>query len=600
MPTGPFPDFGACEKKLTSKYKNNTKAKKICGMLEKQSQGRGRTLRANYFGSEKDLETFLDSKKTLEFDKNGDVWMKHFLFDESMTANYWNLNPRYVPRNLPTVIGKPVVMYQNTGLEPPEYDDLGLIIRAVGENDHPPMNDNDINHLLAMQEPYRVGTSRQTVQHPNDGSYWALSQIHDSTLRQKLTEEPDIPFFTSPALRVLEDQPAGEPVKDFVYLHTALVDRPGFGIKRANVTATCTGNEKTCLLHLKRASASLAAEHGIDLTKGCPFCTRKAIEKIASNIRADGLEDLAKSQVMFNNNDNNLTKRASVNSSYQNSSATIQTDKKVSENPVINATQNAVPENQHQHSNASPPTAISNNTQANSQESQALSTDEKIAELTRQLKTFENKSRQDANTIQQLQGSLQAAQNITNGWQQSYQELKSRLDQRDSSDKRKEVKALVDRAEIYKLKSREEKDQMIEELTNTNLTLPQLKKWLAPGEERLIELQNQQNKQQQQEQQLQQQQLQPQTVTYIPGQESQAQSVNNDASYLSSSPQQYSEPQAPVITASARGSAGTQYGGGTNNRNITASAGLGNDNPSGADLVRSFRSSFLNRQGDSE
>src|SRR5262245_44512146 len=169
---------------MTKKYNSQEKGKKVCGMLEKQSKGRSKNLRANYFGSEQDLETFLDSKSVMEFDKSGDLYVKNFLFDRSISANLWGINYDRASESLPTVAGKPIVEYQNTGLEPVEYDDLGKIERVVGEMDHPLMDDANLQHTLELQEPYRVGTYDEVVEHPNDGSYWGIGRIHDEGVRR--------------------------------------------------------------------------------------------------------------------------------------------------------------------------------------------------------------------------------------------------------------------------------------------------------------------------------------------------------------------------------------------------------------------------------
>lgn len=595
MPLGPYKTWGECTGAQRRKGRSEKAADKICGMLEKQSRGRSRNLRANVFDSEKDLETFLNSRKTIEIDdKTGEMTMKSFLFDDSMTGNYWNLDSSYIPNSMHTVIQKPVVMYKNTGLEPYEEDDLGPITRVIGELDHPPMNDNNVNHLLDMQEPYRVATHRQWVQHPNDGSYWALSTIHDEGFKRKLREEPDVPFFTSPALTAVNQGQAGEPVRDFVFLHTAIVDRPGYGVKRASVSAICTGNKDTCLLHLKRASVNLAASEGIDISAGCPFCTYKALSHAADNIRNDGLEQFAKSHVvMFNNS----TKRASItNSSYGNAATTIQPDKKVSGNPDFSAGGQQGTEQQQSHTGVIPASVVAgtigNNTTnppSQEQQEQPISKEQKIDEYSRQLKAEQDKSSRLEARIKELEFGLKASENITNGWQKSYNELKARLDSRDLADKRSQVKSLVDRAAIFSGLSREEKEAQTDEFVNSPITIPQLKKWLAPGEQKLVEMQ-----------QAQQQQRQIQNPT-VDG-NGQPIPINNTA-YDNSI---YNTPQvmeggpnaavaaAPPLTASV-------HDNGNGNATVRrASVSSGEGRRTGADLVRSMRSNFLYREGGNE
>ena len=195
-------------------------------------------------------------------------FVKAFLLDASLNINKWRVHPDSIDRNINTFIGKPLVLTESF--------------------DHPSPADGQpesLNHWLSYQETFRVGTIIDVTTKPNpltgNQAYYAVIEVTNDHLRQALTDNK-VPLYVSPAIAELVVSPTkaaavlpdgSELVENWVGVHLAIVSEPAFGVKKAVISETCGGDEKGCLLQLRRASI---AKHG---ATNCGFCIRKALQK---------------------------------------------------------------------------------------------------------------------------------------------------------------------------------------------------------------------------------------------------------------------------------------------------------------------------------
>lgn len=284
MPFGPWKDFGSCLSAMRKKYPGKGRAERVCGALKKRLEDRrGSTneptksdlgARELAQASEEEIMQLIDRKKVMTYEDNGRLFIKQFLVDGSVNYNGWGVDPESIPSRIASAIGKPIVAYVNQGwerrIEP---------WRRPGEFDHPVINDKDYHHAMAYQDLFRVGTYIDVVQ-ANDGSWWGIAEVTDDGVKQALREDPDLPIFTSPSVRLFKPTIPGSPEdrnhQEWEFLHSAIVDRPAYGVKKAYISGQCSGDQETCLLQLRKASI---ADHGY----GCGFCTYAALMKLASD-----------------------------------------------------------------------------------------------------------------------------------------------------------------------------------------------------------------------------------------------------------------------------------------------------------------------------
>jgi hypothetical protein len=220
-------------------------ASAICGKMEKQ------TAKVEILPA----QTQQDSDK---------LFLKTFLIDASISGNAWGVSKQSILDNIQTFVGKPLVLYRD----------------AKGELDHPPDSDaQSIAEWSAVQEPFRIGTivdvvrKEQFQQGPHDDQYFAIIEVQDKDAKDIL-QGTDQTLYVSPALadlhRNLVANRSGEIVAEesdrWVGMHLALVRQPAFGIRKAQITAKCGGDEQTCIAQLRRAR--LAREN---------FCVRAAL-----------------------------------------------------------------------------------------------------------------------------------------------------------------------------------------------------------------------------------------------------------------------------------------------------------------------------------
>lgn len=195
-----------------------------------------------------------------KFEDSGRLFVKAFLIDSSQNGNEWGVSQASIPENINTAIGQPLVLTE-------EYD-------------HPPDGDT-LEHWQAIQEQYRIGTIVDVTRSKKDAddSYYAIIEITDPDARAAI-QSNEIPMYVSPAIAdfsrsLVADQNGtitGVEANNWRFMHLAIVDEPAYGIKRAQITARCGGDENVCLLQLRKAKLKQGY--------GCGFCVRTALLRL--------------------------------------------------------------------------------------------------------------------------------------------------------------------------------------------------------------------------------------------------------------------------------------------------------------------------------
>jgi hypothetical protein len=249
MPVGPYEDFPTCIAAIMRKEDvDRETASAICGKMEKQTR-------------EASKVTVLSQSQT-ETDK---LYIKTFLIDASISGNAWGVSRQSIVDNIQSFIGKPLVLFRD----------------AKGELDHPPSEASTIAAWSADQEPYRIGTiidvvrKEQYNQGPHDDQYFAIIEVTDKDAKEVLrgTEQT---LYVSPGLADLHSnlvanqsgQLVAEESNQWIGMHLALVREPAYGIRKAQITASCGGDETKCIAQLRRARLA---------KQNCGFCPKTAL-----------------------------------------------------------------------------------------------------------------------------------------------------------------------------------------------------------------------------------------------------------------------------------------------------------------------------------
>jgi hypothetical protein len=285
MPIGPYPDFSTCVTAMQNKGHSQESAKNICGKMEQQAQ-------ANIAAAVA-LPTPPATPAVKSADINNKLYVKAFLLDDSLNINKWRVTRESIDKNINSFIGKPLVLTE--------------------EFDHPSPGDGQpesLNHWLAYQESYRVGSIIDITTKPNPVNnstiYYAIIEVTDPDLKQSLRDNT-VPLYVSPALAELVPNSiaasrqipsaGGDIIANWTGVHLAIVSEPAFGVKKAIINEQCGGDQKACLLQLRKAHVD---HHGVGK---CGFCVKKALQKyrILQNLAQKLANDAASGNVTSQN-----------------------------------------------------------------------------------------------------------------------------------------------------------------------------------------------------------------------------------------------------------------------------------------------------------
>ena len=246
MPVGPYSDFGTCVGAQKRKGYSDESARKICGAIEQNA--------ASTKQEPQIVEKFTNQK--------GKLFVRAFLIDPSLNLNKWAVTEESIAKNINTFIGKPLVLTENF--------------------DHPGAELETLNHWLAYQETFRVGTIIDIVprKNPSVGStaYFAIIEITNEDLKHSI-QNNEVPVYVSPAIAepfhegTASLDHAAHAISEWTGIHLAIVSEPAYGIKRAVISETCGGDRAGCLLQLRKAHIN---HHGIG---HCGFCVKQAMQK---------------------------------------------------------------------------------------------------------------------------------------------------------------------------------------------------------------------------------------------------------------------------------------------------------------------------------
>lgn len=211
-------------------------------------------------------------------DKNGKLFLKTFLIDDSINGAKWRIAKDYISKHIEKFVGRPFILTQNR-YHPSEFDTV-----------HADYNDvqGTIGRLLQAQEKYRIGTIRKVEPVANSSS---VSQASSSTWAAyiEITDPAAItafragyiPKYVSPSIFRLNKNESPEITTDYEPLHLAAVDHPAYGIHKAGIKGSCEGDLVKCSNQL--AQASTAAEAVAVSTPDCGFCIKGALEGFSNS-----------------------------------------------------------------------------------------------------------------------------------------------------------------------------------------------------------------------------------------------------------------------------------------------------------------------------
>lgn len=210
----------------------------------------------------KSKSSFIQSERFTD-PKSGKFFIRAFLLDPTINLNQWAVTRESIDKNINTFVGKPLVLTEKF--------------------DHPipPGHIDSMDHWLAYQESYRVGTIIDIVKrlNPRTGSYGyhAVIEIANKDLGKAIRDN-QVPLYVSPALAEhvsagVDPEQTAQIMSNWSGVHLAIVDEPAFGIRKAIISDTCAGNAEQCLLVLRKAHIE---KHGAG---NCGFCIKGAIEK---------------------------------------------------------------------------------------------------------------------------------------------------------------------------------------------------------------------------------------------------------------------------------------------------------------------------------
>lgn len=191
--------------------------------------------------------------------KNGKLFLKTFLIDDTLNKLGWKMDPNYIDKYINTAIGRPAILNQ-IHFHPLEFNHI---------------KSGSIASYIQAQEPYRIGTIKQLFPSSIPHNYSALIEITDPRIVKAYEDGSlKIPKYVSPAVYELNPSLTNKEIQDYEFLHLAFVDEPAYGTVKANVKGDCHGTEQTCMNHL--AQAAIVSE--------CNFCPVSELNKFTNTL----------------------------------------------------------------------------------------------------------------------------------------------------------------------------------------------------------------------------------------------------------------------------------------------------------------------------
>lgn len=221
------------------------------------------------------LVDFLYKQASQFEERDNHLYIRRFLLDTSVNLNQWGVSVASIGRNINSFIGRPFVLTQAL--------------------DHPLVEHESVEHNLAYQEQFRIGTIIDVVR---DGTrYDAIIEITNKDAAEMI-RAGSIPVYVSPAIAhgATNDDTN---IDEWIGIHLAVVDKPAFGVKKTSKASHCDGTKESCLMVLRKASIE---KNGVG---SCGFCVKKALQQLVSkdisSLNSSHVDDANSNVVMASN-----------------------------------------------------------------------------------------------------------------------------------------------------------------------------------------------------------------------------------------------------------------------------------------------------------
>lgn len=463
MPFGKYSTFDDCVQDQLKDH-DEEEAKRICGALQKQLEGSVNT----------------PQNKAVSYEENDRLYLKIFLLDGSVNMNDWGVAPSSIARNIPTAIGKPVVLYKN----------------AHGEYDHPSLAGQDsLDHALAYQDLYRIGTYIDVFEsQTKPGQWWGVAEVTDEGVKKAIREDPSIPFYVSPTIRLLHPNQSDQSLTEWAFMHSAVVDKPAYTTQKAYISGHCSGNSNTCLLQLRRASINHNNNEG---KPGCGFCTYEATKQIQNHIVNSISSYHSNSEQLQNRhkfmaNSNNENRNSSVSETNQQEPSTTNNN-----NNQQNVTQVEQKEQQKETTKVVKQVGNGNGGNGNSdndnkdkedernkqegenkQQNKQASTQELLETIQRQATVIEDQKLK----LQSANATVDSLKSLNAQYNDRIARVEEDLEKRTKAERLNAITDIVQRSAIYQSLSSEDKQKQIETFNASGMEIEQIKNFITPLE----------------------------------------------------------------------------------------------------------------------
>lgn len=243
-----FPDFEAC----VVAYKGK-------GMEKEAAINQCKTI----FGAKIDKVPTAAQPVQIQTAKDQDkLYIRAFLLDSSLNKNFWGVNSASIDQRIRSFVGRPLVLTEDFG--------------------HPELKDMAFGHALQYQDVYRIGTIIDVIQtaksefDKNKKVWYAVIEVTDDKAKEAFKDNK-LPLYVSPAVAKMNVAEEDGQLEEWLGMHLALVDKPAFGVQKAMITGSCSGEEDKCVMHLRQAKID---KYGYG---NCGFCV---YEKLTSVLTA--------------------------------------------------------------------------------------------------------------------------------------------------------------------------------------------------------------------------------------------------------------------------------------------------------------------------
>lgn len=193
------------------------------------------------------------------FEDKNKLFLKVFLLNADVNRANWGIKKEYIPKHVDKFVGRPFILTADRNH--PKYEDVKIDYNNI---------QGTIGQLLQHQERYRIGTIRKVepVLSAASDSWAAYVEVTDPTAISAF-KAGYIPKYVSPTIFRLNPAEPPEVTTDYEPLHLAAVDFPAYGVNKAGIRGSCSGDLVTCSNAL--ASASVPIED-------CGFCIKGTLE----------------------------------------------------------------------------------------------------------------------------------------------------------------------------------------------------------------------------------------------------------------------------------------------------------------------------------